>query len=91
VWSTSQPAQERFNGLRFHDLRHHFITKLAESGQPDAVILTLAHHVSKRMLEHYSHIRDVTKQKAVAAVESYCPGLPDTKTGMETTLSAKIM
>jgi integrase len=44
-------------GLRFHDLRHHAITELAESQTPDAVIPRIAGHVSKKMLEHYSHIR----------------------------------
>src|SRR6266566_9689795 len=44
-------------GLRFHDLRHHAITELAESQTSDAVIMGIAGHVSKKMLEHYSHAR----------------------------------
>jgi integrase len=28
-------------GLRFHDLRHHVVTKLIESGAPDGVIMSL--------------------------------------------------
>jgi len=55
--------------LRFHDLRHHCITRLAESGAPDHVIMSIAGHVSKEMLEHYSHIRMEAKRAAVAALD----------------------
>jgi hypothetical protein len=44
-------------GLRFHDLRHHAITELAESPASEQTILAIAGHVSSRMLRHYSHIR----------------------------------
>jgi integrase len=43
--------------LRFHDLRHHAITELAESQASDATIMAIAGHVSREMLEHYSHVR----------------------------------
>jgi integrase len=55
--------------LRFHDLRHHCITRLAESGTPDHVIMSIAGHVSKEMLEHYSHIRMEAKRTAVATLD----------------------
>ncbi len=44
-------------GLRPHDLRHHAITKLAESQASEQTIMAIAGHVSREMLEHYSHIR----------------------------------
>jgi len=47
--------------LRFHDLRHHAITELAESQASDAI----AGHVSRQMLEHYSHVRLDLKRKAL--------------------------
>jgi integrase len=56
-------------GLRFHDLRHHSITKLAEAGVPEQTLMAIAGHVSKAMLEHYSHVRMNAKRKAVAALE----------------------
>jgi integrase len=56
-------------GLRFHDLRHHAITKLAEAGVPDQTLMALSGHVSKEMLEHYSHVRMLAKREAVAALE----------------------
>ena len=60
-------------GLRFHDLRHHGITKLAEAGVPDQTLMAIAGHVSREMLEHYSHIRQQAKREAVEAIDSYRP------------------
>jgi len=55
-------------GLRFHDLRHTAITKLAESLTSEQTIMSIAGHVSRRMLEHYSHIRMEAKRAAVEAI-----------------------
>ena len=52
-------------GLRFHDLRHQCVTELLEKGAPEQTVMALAGHVSKRMLEHYSHIRMEAKREAV--------------------------
>src|SRR5215475_11602875 len=60
-------------GLRFHDLRHHSITKLAEAGVPDRTLMAIAGHVSKAMLEHYSHIRMAAKRAAVDAMDTFKP------------------
>jgi integrase len=59
--------------IRFHDLRHTVITKLAEEGAPDETIRAIAGHVSKRMLTHYSHIRTEFKRKALEAVATKLP------------------
>lgn len=56
-------------GLRFHDLRHHCITRLAEAGVAEQTLMAIAGHVSRQMLEHYSHIRIQAKREAVAALE----------------------
>ncbi len=37
-------------GLKFHDLRHHAITELAELGASEQTIMAIAGHVSPRML-----------------------------------------
>jgi hypothetical protein len=55
-------------GLRFHDLRHHAITELAESSTSEQTILSIAGHVSGRMLAHYSHVRLEAKRTALAAL-----------------------
>jgi integrase len=52
-------------GFRFHDLRHCAITSLAESGASDSTIMAIAGHVSRRMLERYSHVRMEAKRKAM--------------------------
>jgi integrase len=44
-------------GFRFHDLRHCAITSLAESRAADSTIMAIAGHVSRKMLERYSHVR----------------------------------
>jgi integrase len=55
-------------GLRFHDLRHQCITELLEAGAPEAAVLSIAGHVSRKMMEHYSHIRMEAKRKAIDAL-----------------------
>ena len=54
--------------LRFHDLRHHAITELAETAPSDQVIRSIAGHVSQKMLEHYSHVRLEAKRRALDAL-----------------------
>ena len=49
-------------------MRHQAITELAESEASDQTILSIAGHVSREMLEHYSHIRVETKGHAVEAL-----------------------
>jgi integrase len=51
--------------LRFHGLRHHAIMELAEGQSSDATIMAIAGHVSRQMLEHYSHVRLDLKRKAL--------------------------
>lgn len=52
-------------GFRFHDLRHCAITQLAENGTSDSTIMAIAVHVSRRMLERYSHVRMEAKRTAM--------------------------
>ena len=52
-------------GLRFHDLRHTVVTRLLEAGEPDHVVESITGHLSRRMLEHYSHIRLKAKKEAL--------------------------
>ncbi len=64
--------------LRFHDLRHTLITKLADSGAGDETIMAIAGHVSRRMLSRYAHIRTEAKRKALEAVATK-PVVPSTE------------
>jgi integrase len=56
------------SGFRFHDLRHCAITQLAENGTSDSTIMAIAGHVSRRMLERYSHVRMEAKRTAMEAL-----------------------
>jgi integrase len=57
-------------GLRFHDLRHHAITELAESQVSDQTIMAIAGHVSQKMLARYSHVRSEARRQAVTALSA---------------------
>lgn len=55
--------------LRMYDLRHHAITRLLEDEDvSERTVIELAGHVSRAMLERYSHIRMRTKKEAVDAL-----------------------
>jgi integrase len=58
-------AMKPFTGFRFHDLRHQSITEMAENGVPEAAMQSIAGHLSKKMLDHYSHVRLAAKRQAV--------------------------
>lgn len=58
-------AEASYRGLRFHDMRHQAITEMSESGASDATMMSMSGHLSKRMLDHYSHIRMAAKRNAV--------------------------
>jgi len=52
-----------------YDLRHHAITGLLEDESvSERTVIELAGHVSRAMLERYSHIRMRTKREAVDAL-----------------------
>ena len=57
-------------GLRFHDLRHTVVTRLLEAGEPDHVVESITGHLSRRMLEHYSHIRLKAKKDALDRLDA---------------------
>lgn len=58
-------AKAGFPTLRFHDMRHQCITELAEGMASDQTIMSIAGHLSLRMLKHYSHIRMDAKREAL--------------------------
>ena len=72
---TKQPG---LPGLQFHDLRHHPITELAKSEAIEQTIMAIAGHVSRKMLERYSHIRMEAKRAALEAFSKQKPDVYDT-------------
>jgi integrase len=63
-------AAEALATFRFHDLRHGAITELAERGESDATLMALAGHMTREMLERYSHVRMAAKRSALEGLES---------------------
>jgi hypothetical protein len=43
---------------------------MAEAGASDATLMAVAGHMSRRMLEHYSHVRMAAKRTALDKLES---------------------
>jgi integrase len=63
-------------GLRFHDLRHSFITHMVEKGIPLGVIQSMVGHMSARMLRHYTHVSSGATRQAVERLEPILTGIP---------------
>ena len=49
---------------------------MAEAGASDATLMAVAGHMSRRMLEHYSHVRMAAKRSALEKLESGLMGGP---------------
>lgn len=76
-WDTAWRAlrdEAGLPGLRFHDLRHTVVTRLLEAGEPDHVVESITGHLSRRMLEHYSHIRLNAKKAALDRLDGSTKG-----------------
>ena len=56
-------------GLRFHDLRHTVIAPSFPRCVADHVLESVSGHFSRRMLEHYSHIRTDARRQALVALD----------------------
>jgi integrase len=67
AWGTAK--REAAVECRLHDCRHFFITQLAETQTSDATIQALSGHLSRKMLEHYSHVRNDAKRQAVELLD----------------------
>jgi integrase len=71
AWKTAWATAKRQAGVtaRIHDLRHHFITLLAEGQASDATIQAISGHRDPKMLRHYSHVRKAALRRAVEALD----------------------
>lgn len=84
-WRTAWEHALKRSGIkcRFHDLRHTCISKLAEGQASDQTIMSIAGHVSRKMLERYSHIRMDAKRRAVEALSQPVTALPGINFGAD--------
>ncbi len=58
-----------FKGLRFHSLRHGFISLMAEHGVPLQVTMAMVGHMSPQMTKHYTHISNRAAREAVELLD----------------------
>jgi integrase len=72
AWKRAWTSAKKVAGVecRIHDLRHHFISALAQTQTPDATIQAISGHLSRKMLEHYSHVRLDAKRRAVDLLDA---------------------
>lgn len=74
-WKVAWTACREKAGVacRMHDLRHSFVSSLAQAQVADSTLMALTGHMSKRMLEHYSHVRNEAKRAAVSSLDAAIP------------------
>jgi integrase len=73
AWDTawaSLTAECGFPRLRFHDLRHTFVTHMVELGVPLGVIQSMVGHISARMTRHYLHVTSGAAREAVERLDA---------------------
>ena len=70
-WKVAWTNAKKAAGIqcRWHDLRHTFVSRIAEGQVSDATIMALAGHLSVKMKEKYSHTRTEAKRQAVTMLD----------------------
>jgi integrase len=63
--TTFKHAWGRISGLRFHDLRHTFATRLRAKGVHEMDIMTLLGHTTLQMTSRYTHAMPQNLRTAV--------------------------
>lgn len=56
-------------GLRFHDLRHSFVSFMAERGVPLPIVRSMVGHMSAKMTRYYTHISTQAARQAVELLD----------------------
>lgn len=60
----------KLDNLRFHDIRHSFVTRLGDAGLDPFTIASLTGHSDLKMLQRYTHALEVNKRRAVQSLVS---------------------
>lgn len=71
-WNTAWRNLRKTAGLgrlRFHDLRHTFITMMGERGVPLQIVGAMVGHMSPAMVRYYTHISGNAAREAVEMLE----------------------
>jgi integrase len=70
-WNVAREASKV--SCRWHDLRYTFVSKMAEGQASDSTIMSLAGHLSRKMMERYTHTRNEAKRAAISALDLGSP------------------
>jgi len=73
---TTSCRKAGISGLRFHDLRHTFATRLIELGVDLITVKELLGHSSVEITQRYTHPNQDLKKKAVSALVENGAGNP---------------
>jgi integrase len=71
AWTTAREVAKV--ECRWHDMRHTFVSTMAEGKASDATIMSLAGHLSRKMMEKYSHTRNEAKRAAISVLDEARP------------------
>ena len=75
-WSGAWRSLRKAAGLgrlRFHDLRHSFISQMGEHGVPLQIVQAMVGHMSPEITRHYCHISNDAARRAVELLEQKSP------------------
>lgn len=68
AWRKLRKAAD-LGGIRFHDLRHSFISLMAERGVPLPIVQSMVGHMSAKMTRHYTHVSSHAARQAVELLD----------------------
>jgi integrase len=70
-WKTAWTTSRRNDGVvcRWHDLRHTFISNMGQNKVGEQTLMGMTGHLSRKMLERYSHARMEAKRQAVRTLD----------------------
>jgi integrase len=82
-WWVSVRKAAKLGGLRWHDLRHSFASRLAEKGVDIYTLSKLMRHANVSMTQRYAHLSDEHLQREIAKLDAPAQLIQPTDTRVE--------